>query len=688
MRIFTLLSFTFLIWSSQAQDVYTEFESKESPVNGTLVTHVKIKASDSVWIYPGWIWEAPVGIQIQENLSAPQLLMEGDSMLVEVVFTYPTSYSPYYPVGFEVEVPLNGSLLTNAKAVDPIIASSSLSGNGKLYFTPWHTVELWDIATFGDLNREWELPVYPSPEKMFFDAGGVPVSSLEHFTEEYDEDTIQSLKVPGLAYQIPMFPSHKVLYNYPVGDDLDADAEPEEIPASNAKIAIIRKFKGQVKGRMVTHYKNDLGQRVTIPLSGVNITLKDRDKAFINEKLAEVTSDKNGYFTINYDVNQSFIEGKEMELFLKFKSKTEHRNLKVTKRLNLSRSYVRNWEIGAHGEDAQVNVGDIVLNDDEFKVLHWANRAWDFMEAHGIGVRTGLRIQPHADLIGFRYNENVDYTFNFPFFHLKKGTEKLEGETYHHMGVFFMHDKYRESLFQWYKHPHDWSRQNTSAAAWIEGWGNGMEMILDAYYREEDGEYGFNGLLDKEIPRYEQRDTKYQKNRQGNIERGIWSEYYIGCAIYDLWDGPDKGLPETLPGSNKHGYNDKGDVGGTTDNNEELWESTDDISYSFQFLYNALKNNPQLCRLYYEALIKSVDDCSKKAEIARCFKENNVVYDVVDQDKGLNTQIAVVFPTYREYEDNHQGIPPPIHDNQHVGFINLYEETNKVVFIGDEPYEY
>jgi len=65
------------------------------------------------------------------------------------------------------------------------------------------------------------------------------------------------------------------------------------------------------------------------------------------------------------------------------------------------------------------------------------------------------------------------------------------------------------------------------------------------------------------------------------IQNGLRSEYHIATALYDLWDGPDKDLPERAPCIDIHGWNDS-ESNKSTSRVHYQWKSKDDISFDLK----------------------------------------------------------------------------------------------------------
>lgn len=151
---------------------------------------------------------------------------------------------------------------------------------------------------------------------------------------------------------------------------------------------------------------------------------------------------------------------------------------------------------------------------------------------------------------------------------------------------------------------------------------------MDGANWQEDNEYAF-----KQNNPVENRISNYQ-----NINNGFRSEYFMACAIYDLWDGPDKGLPDnnnSLPGRpSNHPYNDRLLTGSLVGNDWILEE--DNVSLSFNGLMRPIYENDGLgngLKNIYEYIMYLMnvvyeDDCGARSGIARCFTENKVVIDI------------------------------------------------------------
>ncbi|MBX9851381.1 MAG: T9SS type A sorting domain-containing protein [Cytophagaceae bacterium] len=420
--------------------------------------------------------------------------------------------------------------------------------------------------------------------------------------------------VPGLAYGVNKI--HAV--NPPGIEDDGVDSTAEEDENSIQAFRIVRVFSGVVRGRLMSNITNDLGIPQSIPLRGVLVMLKERD-GFINENVAEVHTDDNGNFAIPYVMVQSLFEGKQIELFLRIETRNKDLDLACNTQLLLGSVFTAIHNLpGTNSGFQQPNAGTVFLQESAFRGLHWAVQSTHFVRT-GFPLSNRLRIIPYTNSSRFSF-------FPFANIFLQNGDLDHENTIYHEFGHFAMWAIQGETMAIAYYRPgtggsHSWDEENTSRLAWNEGWADAFQMIMDAAYRQEDQEYGFDERVINR-PYYEARDV------YPDINNGINSEYYIACAIYDLWDGAGKGLPATIPGTARHGFNDTGVNG---------WETIDDVELSFFQIILPLVAAQSTGQIpanvsdYYTSLINHIAspaNCNLRANISRCFRENRVVYDI------------------------------------------------------------
>ncbi len=180
-----------------------------------------------------------------------------------------------------------------------------------------------------------------------------------------------------------------------------------------------------------------------------------------------------------------------------------------------------------------------------------------------------------------------------------------------------------------------------------------MLMILDAANWTNDLEYGWrrfsNGNRDF-LNGYEVRGTKLNNTIPKSINNGFKSEYYFACALYDMWDGPNKNLPDpitsNLPSeSSLHTFNDR-----RRDNTDGNWPVEDMVSLDFDDLIKPLDIHDGSDKLhniddYITSLLEEIytTDCNARRGIGKCLYYNRVVLNISDvETKGedWNTMIS------------------------------------------------
>ena len=601
--------------------------------NGTLEIQVKVKTTSDVFFASEPTFTLPKGWAVNHINKLKKTKCKKDGPIIfTLIVSYPKTNLPFFPKEISCAI--------KVESVSDSAVAQTIFVEGRIYFTPYKTVEIWSAADFHNSKRVWLTENSAiNKTRIYIPKNSIPKTNIpkNYSMQALWEDDYTLKRVEGLAYSIPMLAIHPdsiAKYN---NDDLPIGVEPDSlfettVPAlspqlkvnSTAKIRLKRRFTGTISGRLVTHIINDLGQYKTIPLVGVNILLKEYDW-YANETFAEVHTGSDGYFSFTYNEDQSFAEGKTITLFLKYKSRNTTYDIKVKEHSVFGGSYEETTWLSDQGQNVSLNLGEVYLDNDAYKPLHYAVRAWQFSNNNGIYLRPDLTILAYQAESYFLPDGagGISSPITRPTIRLGDGDENDENTIYHEFGHFFqwnVQDKnYATPIFKDKSGDHVWYETNTSRAAWTEGWADAFQMILDAAYWYEDMEYGYDN--DDVRPTYEVRDI-------WNFSNGMESEYYIACAIYDLWDGKNKGLPNRMPRRpgtpNIHGYNDE--ENGT-------WETTDNVQLSFNQIVRPMRINSSSSSVigniytYYSLLVNNVlkDECNLVSDVARCFNENRVV---------------------------------------------------------------
>lgn len=636
-----LAATTMTLWAADTPLAQMDVISQEiSGANGQLAVKVRLWANKDVY-YSSASAVLPSGWQLS-SVSYPgtgNFLAALDSVEITYAITYPVNHLPFYPASISVSLAIDQASQnqTAITLIAPPADQERLVAKGKVYFTPYNTTEVWSEGDFMNLKRTWFLKGSSmDTTRISVPKSSVPVSNIQptdSVSEDW-EDELQLKFVPGLAYAVQMKAVHPDII---AAQNID-DGPDSALLAVQARVG--RKFSGTITGRLVSTVMNDVGAIVNIPLAGVLIKLKETDKVF-NEEFGEVTTDANGNFTITYSVWQSPLEGSNIEPFLRIKSKNRRYAIKVKGSSVLGSSYDATYRLGSRGTSATIVLNDIVINYEPWRLLHWAVRAWDYLEGQNLSLFSGLSILPYRKqsymlpdgLLG------ISLPLTRPTIRIKSGDGNNESTMRHEFGHFVMWCLQFRNYIAIYGDPdqhgkHYWENENTSRIAWTEGWADAFEMILDAVYWQEDLEYGFDA-----------RGRTYElKRNHSQINRGIWSEYYIACALYDLWDGPGKGVPETVGGSYV-GFSDLSvagiPVGG--------WTEADNVELSFNqialplLLRAGSSDKIQHIGEYFSVLVNNVigiNNCTSVTEVSSLFVQNRVIYDIQLFNTGENTGLS------------------------------------------------
>lgn len=371
-----------------------------------------------------------------------------------------------------------------------------------------------------------------------------------------------------------------------------------------------------IEGTVNSDIINDHGVKCNIGLSGLRIRLYEKNKV-----IGETYTGEKGDFKFEFRLKSI------STLKLVVSSETDHRFRIKAKNGKGVCKWATNITINNKSITKNIDLTQS-KNADAFRSTHWANQAFLFFEKSGVPLLPGLIIKVNAPGSYF----NAYYYNRYPVIHIGKGRGSAENSLYHEFGHFVMYSLQNGYMYiPWGKNginAHYWSAENTGLMAFVEGWANAMQMILDAAHWEEDNEYG------------KSRSYIYENERYySGIENGLRSEYYIANALYDLWDGAEKGLPEKIPTLEMHGWNDTISLKSFRINS---WESVDDVELSLKQICVPLQWVAQRSDLkkmrnindYYQYLINQFPDCKIKSDISRVFRENRVVWNTYDYEAG------------------------------------------------------
>jgi hypothetical protein len=621
---------------ARAEVVSTEINT----INGTMNGILKLYAHDTLEIKTALTFKLPAVWTASYTLANYVYLVAGDSLAIPFTIQYPASRLSFFPEEFTVEVPVFAYQASGqaSRLVAPLNPDEVIRAVGKVYFTPYNTVELFNIRDFQELNRSWlSQSSNISTTRVFIPRASIPVSNLNLAVDtlggkDQEDLLIKEIKINGLPYTIPMkVDPANVIPDYDDGPDSTYDGGGGGIEFQSLRL-FGRFFSGTVTGRLVSTITNDVGRRVDIPLSGVFVKLKERD-FLVDEDFGTTHTDAQGNFTFTFNQRQSAFEGRTIELYIEFKSKNQNFDMDARKNASgFARLYNFTQELGSFGTSMAVATGIINTDSGAMRVINWASRAWNYVEnVGGYALHRGLRINPFGADSYFFGNGTFGVSVVDPVIRLTNEDGDHENTIYHEFGHFLMWNLQNKNYILFSGNPvdrnfeHGWWEENPPTLAWSEGWASAMQMILDAAHWWEDGEYGAD-----ESNRDRNASIFVYENRfdwGARINNGIASEYYMACAIYDLWDGFDTTIPASFLDRNGNTIT----VGHT---DASTWN--DNVSFSFRDILTPIvqragsSNKLQTIEEYFYQFRDGVipaTNCDAKLNLGRTFRENRVVQD-------------------------------------------------------------
>ena len=120
----------------------------------------------------------------------------------KVFVLYPANKRPFYPQQLSVSFSVQ-SLLDTARR-------STLVAGGRVYFTPYNSVEIFSDQDFENSNRVWiNEQSGVAVKRIYMPKNAIPVSNLNLATDtlggrDMDDLEIKLVYMPGLAYCVPM----------------------------------------------------------------------------------------------------------------------------------------------------------------------------------------------------------------------------------------------------------------------------------------------------------------------------------------------------------------------------------------------------------------------------------------------------------------------------------------------------
>jgi len=365
-----------------------EIKSREHHnINSSFFFFIKITFTDSVKFNQNLQIVLPANWSYSTNKNiSNKNYSKNDTLNIKVTVNYPLSQLPFYATGFQVKT-------SYYSKVPGEISERAIKG--KVYFTPYNSVEIWNSTDFCNLPRKWLEPdtnTTTQPQRITIKKNKIPISDLLNKTENWLEDNkallygeCREIEVKGLAYNVLMtpIPIDSLSYYEQIGDGLDS------VDVFGLKLGKV--FSGSVTARFTANIINDLGQEKEIHLSGIRVKLLEKD-FWGFQVFGESITDENGYFTISYSENQ-IGEGDCVELMLRYKSEIPDYN--ITSSNWYGNKYEHDspeWQAGRteYGQNAGSQMLTMRtwtdVKNEAFTGIHWAGNAVKYFKNNGVYI--------------------------------------------------------------------------------------------------------------------------------------------------------------------------------------------------------------------------------------------------------------------------------------------------------------
>ncbi len=461
--------------------------------------------------------------------------------------------------------------------------------NAYVYFTPYGITELWNPNDFGTLNRRWDRMHQGEAERQKWELSQLSKRGLDLLkaagpggqTGLNQAKPRKTESLPGLAYAIPV-----------------ATGPEDQNPQGKTD------FLGTVEGQVMVKINS-----AEMNIADIAVEVWELNPPG-NHLLATGFTDDDGRFSIPFQANGG--GSSEMAVYLTLVSYNQSDLIRVRNEFGAIRNesfFTTMPAVFQAGIQSTHDFGKFEADTNLAKpqLLHWANRSRQFVDGEVPGVLPDIateRLHIMPSFIGS--NEAFffpgGYTWDLIFvtqfvigpniavtaailalvsdrdgLYFGADRETDENKFFHEFGHYLMWHLQGRSWISiseagFATHCNSYNSPNPKIC-WTEGFAHGFANIMDTWSQADDGEYGADNW-----GFYEER-TRLSGRRVEDVIRlqhGFLSEWNVGCALYDLWDGPGQPLQNGSPLPNASDTDDLG---------------IDDVELSFADIVLPLQNH-------------------------------------------------------------------------------------------------
>lgn len=276
------------------------FESYElDSVNGSLDLKIILHALDTIKLGDKLVLYATgFSTDVVTVVNTKDSLVFGDTIIFNLKLNYNTDSIPFYPMD------INLTLLDSQTGYG---VNGTYHKQIKVFFTPWNSIELWNLTDFHALKRVWIADNKIPMTRIFIDKDSLPTTDITGDTLLSDSGTFYIRKIKGLAFAIP--------FNQPDSfghDSIMENDAPSSIYRANGCGWGRKEFTGRIADfRIYTWYNPSGNNPVKVWLKNAKVQLSvNRAPGAI---IKECKTDNEGYVTDmgnNRSFNFDFCAGK------------------------------------------------------------------------------------------------------------------------------------------------------------------------------------------------------------------------------------------------------------------------------------------------------------------------------------------------------------------------------------------
>ncbi|WP_035557485.1 hypothetical protein [Hymenobacter sp. IS2118] len=457
---------------------------------------------------------------------------------VSIRLNYSPAQLPYYPVR------VTATLATMRDGANTLINHDCY-----VYFTPYGSAEIWDVADYARLRRSWLVGnEATAPARLSVPRSAIPVSNIGANEEAGPQDYIGMRFVEGLAYAVPM------RYASPTNSE---NAPPTDPLARDGCGLGQRRYRGRIQNvRVFTmHERDGDGQQVPIFLKNARVRVMRSVDVGPDMTIKQLYTDDQGFVIENgsrvVEFDHCSINTSKIQVYLSVELIDSPEKVRI-KRSGAWYSWTRietgRQQLSYSSTRQTLNFGTAVGGNREisldpnsagrtFTWIKWSKQLLQQELGAAANFTSTLAIKIEDPGEGAYYDR---FTRNI---HFETDVLQSEETAMHEFGHFAMHEMQRSRWLSETGGEHFLVRNNKHPNTTItEGFAGAFSYIMDEMTssvldqesgRGESGN-GYHGRRRTQL--YLAASTGFDRNL--DLNHPFVSEDIFARTLLDLWDGP------------------------------------------------------------------------------------------------------------------------------------------------------